>query len=319
MQKVIIEKNDDGQRLDRFLKKLLPKAPKNLIYKSLRKKNIVVNGKKKEPHIILKTGDEIKIFFSDETIKKFSKSLQEMKSNWPQILYEDNNILLMVKPGNILTHGRGNPKEDDMVKKLISYLQDTNQYHPRKEHSFTPAVCNRLDRNTSGILIGAKNAEALREINTLIAERKVIKKYLALVHGNFQFRGLCKDYLSKDEDKNKVFLGSDGKEILTEFQPLLQNKDFSLVEVHLITGRTHQIRSQCAALGHPILGDKKYGKGKRDDFPRQWLHNHFLGFQEMDRYKNLSNKTFYAKPPKLLEEELIKKFGGKGYDILSRY
>lgn len=315
MQRLLIEENDENQRVDRFLKKVLPRAPKNLIYKSLRKKNITVNGKKGKPEDLLVKGDTVEIFFSDETFQSFGKDLASRRESWPEILYEDENLLLMAKPPGILTHSRGNYREPDMVAKMLTYLQDTGSYHPGKEHSFVPGVCNRLDRNTSGILIGTKNAEAARRINELIRKHKVEKRYLALVEGKFTVEGEVRGFLEKNEKRNKTKVGDSGKEIITRFHPLAYRNGVTLLDVNLITGRTHQIRSQCKALGHPVLGDAKYGKGKVEQLGGQWLHNYSVGFLECP-FSHLEKTRFYLLPGSAFDGVGRKYFKGEWDDLL---
>lgn len=318
MQKLFIDKNDGEQRLDRFLKKAMPKAPKNLIYKSIRKKNITVDGKKRSPDYILQEGETVEVFFSDETMEKFSEDICEVRSHWPEILYEDEHVVLMKKPAGILTHGRGNYREDDMVKRLIAYLQDTKQYRPGKELSFTPAVCNRLDRNTSGILIGTKTAEALREINDLIRKRKVERKYLAILEGEVNVNGRITESLEKNIKRNKVHRSREGKETITDVKTLLIDRGYTLAEASLITGRTHQIRSHFASMGYPVAGDPKYGEGRKVGLKGQWLHNYMIGFPEEISFSNLKGEIFTCPPTEELEDFGIKVFGSDYRTVISR-
>lgn len=302
MKTIIINKNDENQRLDRFLTKYLKNAKKTLIMKSLRKKNITLNGKKASPEEMIKIGDEINIFFSDETIEKFTEDKKIKTSEIPDILYEDENILLVKKPSGLLTHNDKKEYEKNALDSFINYLIRKKEFVPRIEKSFRPAFSNRLDRNTSGILIGCKNAEALREINSAIKNRKLDKYYLALVHGNMKEEIHDKSILSKDEKKNKVTLKDSGSGKTTEtiITPMENFKDYTLVKVNLITGRTHQIRATLKKHGFSIVGDAKYsGKG---DFglKNQFLHNYKIVFDGLEKLNYLNGKEFTME----LEDEL---------------
>ncbi|UHR03399.1 RluA family pseudouridine synthase [Peptoniphilus sp. GNH] len=313
MKEIIIDANEDGQRLDRFLRKYLEKAPLSFIYKNIRKKNISVNGKKAKAEDFLKEGDQIKLFIADETLEKFKKEQKDMTlGDFPNILYEDENLAIINKAAGILTHSSGD-YDRNILDMFINYLIAKKEFIPRKSRTFRPAICNRLDRNTSGLLIGAKNARALREINKAIKSRDIKKYYLTLVKGRTDEVFSSHSFLLKDEKKNKVrvdFKSEDAKEAITNFKRISTSGDYSLLEVELITGRTHQIRTSLKDLGFPVIGDRKYGDPKENKkFPlkNQFLHSYKLvlnGFSDDLSY--LNGKTFQAELPlefkKVLED-----------------
>ena len=316
MRKIIINKNDEGRRLDRFLKIYFEKAPLSFIYKNLRKKNIKVNGKKAKPEDILSDGDEVKLFLAEETIEKFKKDIRKSKnSKLPDILYEDDDIILVKKPINMLTHNDSKGYQDNALDRVVDYLIAKGDYNPRLEKSFRPAFVNRLDRNTSGILIGAKNLKSLQDLNKAIKNREIKKLYVTLVAGE-----VTKDF---DVDINLKKTGNnvmkkasrdEGKRALTKFRVLKSNKDYSLLSVNLITGRTHQIRASLKEEGLAIVGDRKYGDPRTNKAFRergldsQFLHNYAIVF-ESDDFKNLRGKSFVYLPDgkmKTIAEDIFK-------------
>lgn len=320
MQTILINKNDEGQRIDRFLKKYFEKANLSFIYKNLRKKNIVVNGKKVIPEFVLNEGDKIEMYLSDETIKKFQAGEKNLKrgKNYPVVIYEDENIILMNKPSGILSHNDSKEFEKNMVDMMIDYLIAKGDYIPRIENSFRPAICNRLDRNTSGIIIGAKNANSLRILNDSIKNHRVDKFYTTLVLGEVKndFEDVSK--LLKDEKTNKVRVSkTEGKESITEFK-VIKSAEYSLLSVKLITGRTHQIRTVLKSKGFPIVGDIKYGVERvnrrfmeKYGYKSQFLHNNKIVFKDMPAELNyLSYKEFEVKIPKK-EERILKDIFGE--------
>ena len=316
MRKIIINKNDEGRRLDRFLKIYFEKAPLSFIYKNLRKKNIKVNGKKAKPEDILSDGDEIKLFLAEETIEKFKKDIRKSKnSKLPDILYEDDDIILVKKPINMLTHNDSKGYQDNALDRMVDYLIAKGDYNPRLEKSFRPAFVNRLDRNTSGILIGAKNLKSLQDLNKAIKNREIKKLYVTLVAGE-----VTKDFdvdINLKKTGNNVMKKSsrdEGKRALTKFRVLKSNKDYSLLFVDLITGRTHQIRASLKEEGLAIVGDRKYGDPRTNKAFRergldsQFLHNYAIVF-ESDDFKNLKGKSFVYLPDgkmKTIAEDIFK-------------
>lgn len=327
MQEIKINENDRGQRLDRFLKKFLKKASLSFIYKSIRKKNIVVNDKKAKNDQILEDGDSIKIYFSDETIEKFTRDdIKKKSNNFPDIIYEDENIILMDKKAGILSHNDQKDFQKNMLDMMVDYLIAKDEYKPRLEKSFRPAISNRLDRNTSGILIGAKNAKTLRLINEKIKANDLDKYYICLVRGNCPDEFFDKSYLKKTENnvvKSTNDYQEDSKESLTSFKKIYGNERYSLLRVELITGRTHQIRTVLKKRSYPIVGDNKYGDRnlnqeflKEYGYKSQFLHNIAIKFKNFDdEFSYLNNKTFFSKLPKK-EEEILKDIFGE--DIIDR-
>ena len=308
MKKVIIDKNDSGQRLDRFLKKYLKDAPLSFIYKMLRKKNIKINNQKGKPDTIIKEGDIVQFYLSDETIEKFRGSQKVKKSKFSlNIIYEDENIILINKPVGLLSHSANKEYGNNVVDGMIHYLYEKGEYNPRVEKSFKPSICNRLDRNTSGIIIGAKNSQALRQINVSIKEGKIHKYYKTIVKGEVKEEGIFEGYIIKNEELNKVKVldqeGEDAKKILTKIKVLKTIKKYSLLEIELITGRTHQIRAHLSNIGHPIIGDVKYGDKVVNKYFRenyglngQFLHAYKIVFSEIKGPLNyLKGKEFIAK------------------------
>lgn len=316
MRKIIINKNDEGRRLDRFLKIYFEKAPLSFIYKNLRKKNIKVNGKKAKPEDILSDGDEIKLFLAEETIEKFKKDIRKSKnSKLPDILYEDDNIILVKKPINMLTHNDAKGYQDNALDRMVDYLIAKGDYNPRLEKSFRPAFVNRLDRNTSGILIGAKNLKSLQDLNKAIKNREIKKLYVTLVAGEVK-KDFDVDINLKKTGNNVMKKASrdEGKRALTKFRVLKSNKDYSLLSVNLITGRTHQIRASLKEEGLALVGDRKYGNPRLNKAFRergldsQFLHNYAIVF-ESDDFKNLKGKSFVYLPDgkiKTIAEDIFK-------------
>lgn len=305
MREIIIDKNESEQRLDRFLKKYLGEASSGFIYKMIRKKNIKVNESRAKPETTIVEGDTIQLYLADKTIDKFITEDREIKSDLiPDILYEDDNIMLINKAAGILSHGTKGSFEENIVDSMINYLIQSKEYIPRLEKTFTPSVCNRLDRNTSGIIIGAKNYQALKSINKAIKDGEVKRYYKTIVKGSINEAFTHSAHLLKDEDTNKVeireedFEGS--KEITTVVKPIKSRNGFSLLEVELITGRTHQIRGHLSSLGYPIIGDRKYGnkqinKRFKDEYSlgNQWLHGYKIQLNGLDEeMEYLNGKSF---------------------------
>ena len=291
MREIIVDKNESNQRLDRFLKKYLANATQGFIYKMLRKKNIKLNGSKVNPEDIIMEGDVVQLFLSDDTIEKFVVVKKEVRSKLiPSIIHEDNNIVLINKAVGVLSHGAGGGEfEDNIVDSMVSYLIEKGEYVPRLEKTFTPAICNRLDRNTSGIIIGAKNYQSLKTINAAIKEKSVRKFYKTIVKGTVKKDFMAEAYLSKDEERNIVDISkedSEGSKRIETFIRVLKTKNgYSMVEIELITGRTHQIRSHLASLGYPVIGDRKYGDNSVNKIfnieyklDNQWLHGYKIEF-----------------------------------------
>lgn len=283
LKEIQIKKNESNQRIDRFLKKYLSKAPSGFIFKMLRKKRIKLNGKKAKPEQLIREGDKIQFYLSDETIDKFREGIEISDINVDiDIIYEDKNIVLINKEKGLLSHSADSNDNNTVVKQLISYLHNKGEYDPEKEKTFVPSICNRLDRNTSGIIIGSKNYSSLQIMNEAIRRGSIKKIYKCIVKGEMKGKNELTGYLVKNKRDNKVFISNEkvkgSKKIHTIIKSLKNNKDFSLLEVDLITGRTHQIRVHLCSIGHPIIGDPKYGDKRINDFfrDRYGLNSQFL-------------------------------------------
>lgn len=313
MQELHVTANEAGQRLDKLLAKFLNQAPKSFLYKMMRKKNIVLNGKKCTGNEKLKQGDSIKLFFSDETIEKFSAGTyvtpKKEKINMLPIIYEDEQVLLMNKPVGVLSQ-KAKDSDVSAVEILINYLIETNQLSKEQFRTFHPSICNRLDRNTSGILVAGKTLPALQEMNRFFKERTIAKYYRCLVKGRvIKNEDYIKGYLVKDQKTNKVSITKkkteEGVPIETEYCVIQSNDEVSLLEVHLITGKTHQIRAHLASIGHPIIGDYKYGDKQINEMYRQeyglksqLLHAYRLEMPSSDgSLAYLNDKKFIAELP----------------------
>mgnify|MGYP002791800691 FL=1 len=313
MQEIQIAANEAGQRLDKLLAKYLSEAPKSFLYKMLRKKNIVLNGKKASGNEKLVAGDSVKLFLSDETIQKFSKEITVCKSNTKlDILYEDDDILLVNKPAGMLSQ-KAEAKDISLVEHLISYLLESGQLTRENLKSFKPSICNRLDRNTSGLVVCGKSLKGLQTMGQLFKERTLKKYYRCIVAGNVTEKQYVKGYLIKDEKKNQVTVSDtyfpESQEIETEYRPIQQLKQGTLLEVHLITGKTHQIRAHLASRGHAIIGDYKYGSREINDrykkeyqLSHQLLHAYRLEVPKTKELPQLSEKMFVAPLPKQFQK-----------------
>ncbi len=287
MKEIQIGPNDAGQRLDRFLAKAVPLLPASLAQKYIRIKRIKRNGARVERDTRLEAGDVLQLYINDEFFDKPREDNAFLTVATPKlnIVYEDEHILLVDKRPGLAVHphdGAGYGRT--LIDHIQAYLYQKREWRPREENSFTPALCNRIDRNTGGIVIAAKTAEALRVMNQKIKDRELDKRYLAIVEGTPRPKeGSLKGYLFKDAKKNRVFVTdtpqSGAKSCQTNYKVLAGTKELSLVECELITGRTHQIRAQFAHAGHPLLGDGKYGKlDKRYDRNYQALYSYKLTF-----------------------------------------
>lgn len=314
MQEIQISANEAGQRLDKLLAKYLNEAPKSFLYKMLRKKNIVLNGKKASGNEKLAEGDSVKLFLSDETIQKFSKEIRVYKVDTDlDIIYEDKDILLINKPAGMLSQ-KAEAKDVSLVEHLIAYLLESGQLTKENLKSFKPSICNRLDRNTSGLVVCGKSLKGLQIMGQLFKERTLRKYYRCIVAGKVTEKQYVKGYLIKDEKKNQVTVSEtyfpNSLEIETEYRPIQQLKEGTLLEVHLITGKTHQIRAHLASQGHAIIGDYKYGNKETNDrykkqyhLSHQLLHAYRLELPKMEKeLPQLSEKIFVAPLPKQFEK-----------------
>ena len=288
MKEIQIRKNDAGQRLDRFVGKAVPLLPESLLQKYIRLKRIKRNGKAAKRDVRLVEGDVLQLYINDEFFEKPTEHNAWLKIATPRldIVYEDENILLADKKPGVLCHSAGEWSWDTLISNIQAYLRQTGEWDPKAENAFTPALCNRIDRNTGGIVIAAKNAEALRVLNEKIRERELSKFYLCICLGRPEPpKGRIECFLRKDSKTNTVRVYHhpvpDGRSAVTLYETLETRDRLSLVEVELLTGRTHQIRASFADMGHPLLGDGKYGVGsvnRRYGETQQALYSYRLRF-----------------------------------------
>lgn len=286
MQSITITGNDAGQRLDKFLTKRLPNLPKSLMYKYIRKKRIKVNRKRAEISTRLQEGDVLDLYINDEFFERPAPQYDFLHApKQLSILYEDENLLVLDKKVGLLSHPDKTEYVDTLITRVKRYLYEKGEYDPEQENSFAPALINRIDRNTGGIVLAAKNAETLRVMNQKMKDRELHKYYLCvvLVCPKPQ-QGVLEGFLKKDEEKNMVRVTKepvgDSKRIRTKYRVLQSNGSLSLLEVELLTGRTHQIRAHFASIGCPLLGDGKYGRNqankKYGGYKKQFLYSYRL-------------------------------------------
>lgn len=318
MKLVIINESEAGQRLDKYLNKLLKEAGKSFLYKMLRKKNITLNNKKADGSEHLQAGDEIRLFFSDETFEKFAgmpKSAEPSprpatapKLPPVKIIYQDADVMILNKPAGILSQ-KAKAEDISLNEYILQYLLKKGKVTRESMATFRPSVCNRLDRNTSGIVTAGVTYRGARELSNLLRERSVDKRYLALVKGVLKRPAHLKGWLAKDKEQNQVsvretaFEGA--QEIETEYIPLGDNGRMTLLEIHLITGKSHQIRAHLASIGHPVIGDTKYGEESVNQWYHRTWHGHFqllhswkLSFpREGCGLEKLAGHTFQASLP----------------------
>ena len=286
MKEIVINENEAGQRLDK-----LQEAPASFYYKMLRKKNIVLNDKKATGNEKLTAGDSVKLFLSDETFEKFAGKRQtnDLAASVPhislEIVYEDHDVLAINKPAGMLSQKA--KKEDISANEyILQYLLESGTITRESLHTFKPSVCNRLDRNTSGILVAGKTLNGLQQMSKAFRERSMEKYYLAIVAGHISKPRRIEGFLKKDEKNNQVTIlsepSNDAKPIITEYRPLKLVGQVTLLEVHLITGRSHQIRAHLASIGHPVIGDTKYGNPRLN---REFLKNAGVPHQLLHAYR----------------------------------
>lgn len=316
MKEFIIQKNEENQRFDKYLKKLLPNATTSFLYKMMRKKNIVINKKKVEGNEKLKAGDVVSIFLSDETFEKFHVNLEELKKEYDalkslglngiKVVYEDNEMIVADKPYNMLSQ-KASDKDLSANEYLLGYMIKKGELSFEEYQTFRPSVVNRLDRNTTGLLLFGKTLHALQQLGEGIRERSIEKYYRAVVAGELKEELELKGYLLKDEKTNKVTFYKEQVEcsdyIETGVKPIKINNGLTLVEIHLVTGKTHQIRLHLSTIGHPILGDMKYGDA---NINKKYYESHKVNHQLLHAYRLEfpDGKVVTAEPAGIFEKLL---------------
>ncbi len=314
----MIGANDAGQRLDKFLTKAYPNLPQSMLYKSIRKKDIKLNGKRCEISTRLQEGDMLSMYLKDEFFQQEPKEYDFLKApNKLNIVYEDENLMLLDKQPGLIVHPDETYHFDSLIARIQHYLYNKGEFFPEAENSFAPALINRIDRNTGGIVMAAKNAETLRIMNEKVKLREMQKIYLCIVCGRMeQTEAILEGFLEKNEKQNRVYISSrpspGAKSIRTKYRVLEERRFgkaiYSLLEVELLTGRTHQIRAHLASIGHPLAGDGKYGtneKNKQIGFRYQALYSYRLKFLFTTPAESLSyldGKEFQAKEVWFLKE-----------------
>lgn len=324
MYQKLVTAAEEGQRLDKLLIRMMPNAGSSFLYKMLRKKNIKLNHQKASGNEKLQKDDVIEIFFSDETLEKFMGSSVSSvqtgenagaslfieayhKLHNIEIIYEDEDFLFLNKPTGVLSQ-KAKADDNSVNEWILGYLLEERNYHFADFKTFKPAVCNRLDRNTSGLILAAKSAKGAKLLGNLLKSRELAKYYLAYAKGEIKEGALLEGYIVKDEKNNKVFVSKNALPksdyIKTAYKPIYSNKEYTLLMVHLITGKSHQIRAHLASIGHALLGDPKYGAAQvnqriknRFAIDHQMLHAYSVTFPETEDFPKISGKTFCTKIP----------------------
>lgn len=301
MRELTIGKNDAGQRLDKFLRKAMPQLSAGLVYRSIRQKKIKCNGKRCTPEQKLCEGDSIQLYLRLEEDKSSALPFLRVPPELDAV-YEDRRLLLINKPAGLVVHSDDRGSTDTLLLRVQHYLYQKGEYCPDKEQSFAPALCNRIDRNTSGIVLAAKDAETLRIISEKLRTREIEKRYLCLINGTPDLpEAVLTHYLKKDSAQNRVDIfdkpAPGGKTAKTAYRVVESKNGLSLVEIELLTGRTHQIRAQMAHIGHPLFGDGKYGvnrSARAQGYPYQALcaYRVRFAFREAGILSYLAGQSF---------------------------
>lgn len=294
MINVSINKNDQNKRLDNFVKKYLNNAPLSLIYKLFRKKDIKVNNKPEKPEYITKLNDVITIYINDEKLNGFKEVKTSVSQNFT-VIYEDDNVLIVNKPVNLLVHEGNNKNEDNLSWQVLNYLIKNKSYEPEQENSFVPALAHRIDRNTSGIVVFGKTSMALQELFKAFKKHEGMQKqYITLVAGKTEKKGRIDAPLIKDEQSKLVNVDlKKGLRAISEYKTIKQFDDCSLLEVNILTGRTHQIRAHLKFIDHPIIGDKKYGNINSDRLAKKYNLKNYILHAKRICFDNLENGLAY--------------------------
>ena len=315
MNSIEVSKTDQGQRIDKYIRKYLNNAPLSFIYKLFRKKDIKVNGKKVDINYILKENDVIQIYIKDDVLETFNtpKVVEKEEINL-DIIYEDENILIINKEANTLIHeGEENKKAKTLNNMILNYLLSKGEYST--SNLYTPSCVHRLDRNTTGLVIASKNLETSKLLLEAFKDKDNLEKhYIALVKGKTKKEETINKRLLKDEKKKFVKVDPTGLEAITKYKLITNNDNYSLLKVNLLTGRTHQIRVHMSSINHPLINDEKYGDFRENKeftdkfkYKYQFLHSYMMKFKEMPGHLNyLSNKTFIA-PLKQTQKNILKK------------
>ncbi len=323
MKEIKITTNEQNQRLDKYLLKYMNKANKSFVYKMLRKKRIKLCGKKAEGNEMLQAGDTIQLYLAEETMASFmeEKKISIAKRHFA-IIFEDDDVLAVSKPAGLLVHPEKSTDTDTLIDQVLYYLHEKGQYEPSADATFTPALCNRLDRNTSGIVLVGKTLAGVQGLNEIIRLRQVDKYYVTVVQGKLEEAGEISAYLSKNQESNQVRIsaeeGVSGVLTQTKYKPIaFAEEGYTLLELQLVTGKTHQIRAHMEYLGHPVVGDRKYGVARVNEefriafgLSNQFLHGARLEFGKIEgSLSQLSGMVLEAPLPKVFAEITGELFG----------
>ena len=317
MREINIGSLDEHQRLNKYLLKYLNNSSSSYIYKMLRKKRIKLNNKRADGSEILNNGDKIQMYLSDETIENFMNiKFINIHATEVEVVYEDENILICNKPIGVLSHPENKEDDNTMIDRILYYLYKKGEYNINLESTFTPALCNRLDRNTSGIIVCGKNLKASQHLNNMFHEKNISKYYITIVKGVTSSHGTLKGYHVKDKDNNQVNIYSDyvdnSNEVITKYKMLNKTESYTFLEIELITGKSHQIRAHLQKINHSIVGDTKYGDKKINKYiydltglKNQLLHSQKLVFKDKNGFLSyLYGQEFLAKRPDIFTKTL---------------